>query len=95
MLPYPRARRHSEKERERDTRRNHSDGLTAFAGFLAGREIAEDVIAALCPADVDLDRVKDCFSDLLFLVDRRGPDRTALLPFDAEVDLDYMTGERS
>lgn len=83
-----------DREKLADAEQRIRAGLTAFAAFLTGYGIAEDVIAALCPADVDRDRAKDCFSDLLFLVDRRGPDHTAPLPFDAEVDLDYMTGER-
>jgi hypothetical protein len=83
-----------DREKLRDAEQRIRAGLTAFAGFLAGHEIAEDVIAALCPADVDQNRVKDCFADLLFLLDRR-PDRSVPLPHEAEVDLDYMTGERS
>lgn len=83
-----------DRERRRDAEQRIRNGLLAFAGFLAGHDTAEDVIAAFCPADVDRRRAWRCFADLLFLMDRRGPDRTDPLPHEAEVDLDYMTGAR-
>jgi hypothetical protein len=81
----------AEKLRELEQQRRNS--LVAFAAFLTGHGTADGVLSALCPADVDWDRVKDCFADLLHVVDTRGADRTDL-PFEGQVDLDYMTGAR-
>lgn len=72
------------------------DSLVALADYLTDRDdydIPENVLRALCP-DVTEDRRNSCFRALLLATSVRGPDRSRPLPFDAEVDLDYMTGAR-
>ena len=72
------------------------DGLVALADYLTDRDdydIPHGVIEALCPGDVKPGLREACFDSLLHVVARRLPDRTDL-PFEGQVDLDYMTGAR-
>lgn len=82
-----------DREHLADAEQRIRDGLVALAEFLVGKATAEQVVAALCPADVKPEWQKSAFADLLHIIDRRGPDRTDL-PHDGQVDLDYMTGVR-
>lgn len=83
----------TDQEKLRDAQQRIRDGIVAFADYLAGVGTGERVVEALCPADVDDNVRSSAFADLLHIVDTRGPDRTDL-PFEGQVDLDYMTGER-
>lgn len=80
-----------ETERLRDAERRIRDGIVAFAAYLAGRGTSEQVIAALCPADTDPAVRSSAFLDLLHLIDVRDQDHTDL-PWEAQVDLNQMTG---
>jgi hypothetical protein len=83
-------------EKLRDAEQRIRDSIVALADWLTDRDdydIPENALRALCPADVP-DRVRErCFQSLLLAVSRRGADRTDL-PFEGQVDLDYMTGAR-
>ena len=71
-------------------------GIVALADFLTDRDdydLPTGVLAALCPDVTDGERER-YFQALLLAVAERGQDLTRPLPFDAEVDLDYLTGTR-
>lgn len=82
-----------DREHRAELEQRIRDGIVAFAAYLAGVGTGERVVDALCPADVDEAVRASAFADLLHIVDTLGPDRTDL-PFDGQVDLDYMTGVR-
>lgn len=86
----------TDREKLRDAEQRIRDGLTALADWLTDRDdydIPVQVIAALCPPDVPAQTRESCFQALLLACSVRGPDRTDL-PYDAHVDLDYLTGAR-
>jgi hypothetical protein len=86
-----------DREKLRDAEERIRDGLIALADDLTDHdeyEIPWTAIRRLCPPDVPMSRLEGCFRGLLHAVVQRGPDRSRPLPFDAQVDLDYMTGAR-
>jgi hypothetical protein len=87
-----------DREKLRAIEQMRRDALVALADYLTDRDddyaIPWSAIRALCPADVSWQVIKRCFRSLLMAVAVRGADRSRPLPFDAEVDLDYMTGAR-
>jgi hypothetical protein len=86
----------NDREKLRDAEQRIRDGLVALADYLTDRDdydIPENVLRTLCP-DVPDDQRASCFRALLLATSTRGADRSRPLPFDAEVDLDYMTGAR-
>lgn len=71
------------------------DGIVAIADWLTDHdeyEVPWEVLFALCPDGIGEKDIDSNFGDLLHIVAAR-TDRTDL-PFDGQLDLDYMTGVR-
>lgn len=86
----------TDREKLRDAEQRIRDGLVAIADDLTDcddYEIPWRAIRAFCGHDIPAELVESCFTDLLRVVVKRGPDRTDL-PYEGQEDLDYMTGAR-
>jgi hypothetical protein len=84
----------TDREKLRAAEQRIRDMYVALADYLTDRDgydIPHEVLRAGCP-DVPDDLRESSFRALLLATSVRGPDRSRPLPFDAETDLDYLTG---
>lgn len=85
-----------DREKLRHAEQRIRDMYVALADYLTDRDdydLPHEVLRAGSP-DVPDDERESAFRALLLAVSARGADRTRPLPFEAEVDLDYLTGAR-